>query len=653
MNRLRRSGSSIVAKLNLMNLLILLAVGGVVAVNFAVSLQVGDALNALIDHDLSRIIHNAELSRNLNKVFAETHLLLNTFTERKDILNTEGRRLLAIVQASVAARERDALHDALARFQRTLTALLDQCAVVIQISNRLQALEKEFEVTISALDNLVAYNIIARKIEDKDYELFALEQVAASLPDYRSLLLQIVTQLDNARQAYLSAIPVDDAFEEEIQPLLDDLSVGLLTITTAGDDLIAPGKKLLAAAREYRKEIAEFHQAMRKFQAQLRDLNDAQAQLVAEMKTVEDEITQTSERIRAGVAEKFRSSGDVTAFFSLVVLIILIGVGLYARRTIRPILHLTASAGAIADGNLDAPIPLEGGADEIGRLARSFARMRDVVRAEMAALAEKNAALQTEMAERGRAEDALRLLNDELEQRVSQRTADIEAVNKELKEFAHVVSHDLKAPLRGICQLAQWLRQDYAETLDQKGVEQFELLTNQAKRMEQLIDGVLRYSRAVHGSEREETVNMNALTAQVIEMLMPPPSISIRVTNELPAISGDPVRVAQVFQNLLSNAVKFMNKPEGKISIGCADSGAMWTFFVEDNGQGIEPQHYERIFRIFQTMTPSQSTESTGIGLAVVKKIVELYGGRVWVESAFGEGSRFSFTWPKCDGERT
>lgn len=653
MDRLRRSGSSIVAKLNLMNLLILLAVGGVVAVNLAVSHQVGDALNALIDHDLSRIIHNAELSRNLNNVFAETHLLLNTFTERKDVLNTEGRRLLAIVQASVAARERDALHDALTRFQRALTALLDQCAVIIYVSDRLQTVEKEFEDAITALDNLVAHHIIARKIEGKDYELFALEQVAASLPDYRSLLLQIVTQLDNVRQDYLSANLVEETHKQQIQALLDDLSVGLLTITTAGDEFALSDQQFLALIQQYRKEIAEFHQAMRKFQAQLRDLNDKQARLVAEMQTVEDDITQTSERIRAGVAEKFRSSGDVTAFFSLVVLMMLIGVGLYARRIIRPILRLTLSAGAIANGNLDAPIPLEGGADEIGRLARSFARMRDVIRAEMAALAEKNAALQTEMTERGRAEDALRLLNDELEQRVSQRTADIEAINKELKEFAHVVSHDLKAPLRGICQLAQWLRQDYAETLGAKGAEQVELLTNQAKRMEQLIDGILRYSKAVHGSEREGTVNLNALTAQVIDMLMPPPNISIRVADELPVISGDPVRVAQVFQNLLSNAVKFMDKPEGNISIGCADSGAMWTFSVEDNGPGIAPQHFERIFRIFQTMTPSKNTESTGIGLAVVKKIVELYGGRVWVESAFGEGSRFSFTWPKCAGERT
>ena len=240
MDRLRRSGSSIVAKLNLMNLLILLAVGGVVAVNLAVSHQVGDALNALIDHDLSRIIHNAELSRNLNTVFAETHLLLNTFTERKDVLNTEGRRLLAIVQASVAARERDALHDALTRFQRALTALLDQCAVIIYVSDRLQTVEKEFEDAITALDNLVAHHIIARKIEGKDYELFALEQVAASLPDYRSLLLQIVTQLDNVRQDYLSANLVEETHKQQIQALLDDLSVGLLTITTAGDEFALP-----------------------------------------------------------------------------------------------------------------------------------------------------------------------------------------------------------------------------------------------------------------------------------------------------------------------------------------------------------------------------------------------------------------------------
>ena len=252
-----------------------------------------------------------------------------------------------------------------------------------------------------------------------------------------------------------------------------------------------------------------------------------------------------------------------------------------------------------------------------------------------------------DITERKRVAEALRTLNDDLELRVKQRTAELEAANQELREFAYVVSHDLKAPLRGISQLAQWLQKDYAGVVGAEGQAQFDLLRGQTKRMNLLIDGILRYSRAVHGSEREETVDLNMLVPQVIEMLMPPAQLAIRVEPFLPVIYGDPVRITQVFQNLLSNAVKFMDKPAGAVTVGCEDAGAAWTFRVTDNGPGIDARHHERIFRIFQTHAPAQQTESTGIGLTVVKKIVELYGGRIWLESTPGQGSRFSFTWPK------
>ena len=646
MDFLRRSKSSIVAKLHLLILLILLSVAGTVTANLLVSHQVRNAVNALIDEDISRMIRNTELSRNLDAVFAETHLLLGSFIEQEEVLKREGQRLLAILQHSAVEHEKNAIHDALAQFQQTLTTLLDQCAVIIQITARLHSFEQELETSISQLDEMVMELTIERKLEGKDYELFSLEQIAASLPDYHSLLLQIAMQLDQARQDYLSAIPVPKTSELQTQLFLNDLTAGFMTIMTAGDEFQPSGTHLLAAVKAYGAEIAQFHGEMRRFQAQLRDLNDAQARVVDEMKMIEGEIEQTSVRIRGSVAEQLRSSGNVTIFFSIIVILALAVVGVYAFKSIRPILHLTTSAMAIANGELDANIDLEG-RDEIGRLAQSFAQMRDVVRAEMLALEEKNSALQQETTERKRAEDALRLLNDHLEHRVSQRTADLQAANTELQEFAYVVSHDLKAPLRGICHLAQWLREDYAEMLGEQGGEQLRLLVEQTKRMEQLIDGILRYSKAVHRSEHQDTVDSNALVAQVIDSLMPPPHISIQFANQLPVLYGDPVRLTQVFQNLLSNALKFMDKPEGRIAIGCEDSAEMWIFYVEDNGRGIESQHYERIFKIFQTLSPVENHESTGIGLTVVKKIVELYGGRIWVESTEGEGSRFYFTWPK------
>lgn len=248
---------------------------------------------------------------------------------------------------------------------------------------------------------------------------------------------------------------------------------------------------------------------------------------------------------------------------------------------------------------------------------------------------------------RKNAEEALRILNNELELRVRQRTAEIEAINKELQEFAYIVSHDLKAPLRGIHRLAQWLKEDFIGVLSEQGQEQLDLLIGRVKRLEGLIDGILHYSKVAHGSEHKESIDLNTLVPQIIDILAAPEHISIRIAHTLPIIPGDPIRVMQVFQNLLSNAVKFMDKPIGRITIAAEKADDMWTFRVQDNGLGIEQRDHERIFQIFQTNTPRDKNESTGIGLAVVKKIVGLYGGRVWVKSTPGQGSQFCFTWPE------
>jgi two-component system sensor kinase FixL len=252
-----------------------------------------------------------------------------------------------------------------------------------------------------------------------------------------------------------------------------------------------------------------------------------------------------------------------------------------------------------------------------------------------------------DITERRRAEEDIRILNRELEQRVHQRTAELEAVNQELNEFARTVSHDLKAPLRGINQLSQWLVKDYAEVFDAQGKEMVGLLSGRVKRMEQLINGILHYARIGRLEGRVEELNLTQLVNDIIDAIAPPEHIRITVEHELPIITGDRTRITQVFQNLFSNAIKFMNKPEGLIRLSCEDSGAFWRMSIRDNGPGIDPTYHDKIFHIFQTLEARDTTESTGIGLTLVKKIIEYYGGKVWVESEIGEGSTFSFTYPK------
>jgi PAS domain S-box-containing protein len=224
---------------------------------------------------------------------------------------------------------------------------------------------------------------------------------------------------------------------------------------------------------------------------------------------------------------------------------------------------------------------------------------------------------------------------------------ELEGANEELKNFAYVVSHDLKAPLRGIGSLADWLVADQAEKLDDEGREYLRLITQRVRRMDGLIDGILQYSRVGRIRETLVAVDLNQLLQEVIDLLAPPEHIAIIIASALPTIRGEKTRIQQVFQNLLSNAIKYMDKPKGEIRIECAPVGEEWEFSVSDNGPGIDVRHHKRIFQLFQTLAPRDKVESTGVGLALVKKIVEMYGGRIWLESKSGEGSTFFFTLPK------
>lgn len=224
---------------------------------------------------------------------------------------------------------------------------------------------------------------------------------------------------------------------------------------------------------------------------------------------------------------------------------------------------------------------------------------------------------------------------------------ELESVNDELQNFAYVVSHDLKAPLRAISTLANWISTDYSSKFDNEGQEQMKLLISRVKRMHNLIDGILEYSRVGRIKEERVDVDLNIVVREVIDIIAPPSNISIELDNDLPNIHFESIRISQVFQNLLSNAIKFMDKPEGEIHIGNTNKEEFWEFYLSDNGPGIEKKHFEKIFKIFQTLQPRDEFESTGIGLTLIKKIINMYGGEIWLDSEINNGTTFYFTIPK------
>jgi light-regulated signal transduction histidine kinase (bacteriophytochrome) len=223
----------------------------------------------------------------------------------------------------------------------------------------------------------------------------------------------------------------------------------------------------------------------------------------------------------------------------------------------------------------------------------------------------------------------------------------VAAINEELTHFAYVVSHDLKAPLRGIKMLTEWLCADCGDRLDDEARENFGLLQNRVERMHNLIEGVLQYSRVGRVTEDVVEVDLNTLLTGIIDAIAPPEHIAIRIDGRLPRIACEQTRITQVFQNLLTNAVKYMDKPVGDVVVTCSEDADAWTFSVSDNGPGIDEKYFDRIFKIFQTLAARDEFESTGVGLALVKRIVEQYSGRIWVVSEVGRGSTFFFTLPK------
>jgi len=277
---------------------------------------------------------------------------------------------------------------------------------------------------------------------------------------------------------------------------------------------------------------------------------------------------------------------------------------------------------------------------EMKRAEEVQTRSRDeldaLVKVRTAEILEVNRSLESEIGQRKKAEE-----------RQAQLLGELKEINEQLNQFAYVVSHDLKAPLRGISSLAEWITADYGDRLDEAGREQFRLLLGRAKRANALIDGILRYSRISRQHEEHVNVDVNQVVLDVCELLAPPSTIVLHIGPDLPTVMGEKTRLIQVFENLISNAVKHMGRPEGEIFVGCKELEDFWQFHVRDTGPGIAEKYFEKIFQIFQTLAARDDRESTGIGLAVVKKNVELFGGRIWVESTVGTGSTFYFTMPK------
>lgn len=234
----------------------------------------------------------------------------------------------------------------------------------------------------------------------------------------------------------------------------------------------------------------------------------------------------------------------------------------------------------------------------------------------------------------------------EIARELKMYTNELERKNKELDQFAYIVSHDLKAPLRGINNLTLWIEEDLEGKMDEGVKANLDLMRNRVNRMEGLINGILQYSRAGRLKTEIEHVVLDHLIDEITQNLAIPENFALDIQKNLPELDTERIALEQVLTNFISNAIKYNDNPKPTIAIRCLRKGKFLEFCIEDNGPGIAPEYHEKIFQIFQTLQARDKVESTGVGLAIVNKIVNDKGGSIFVDSDEGKGSRFYFTWP-------
>lgn len=278
-----------------------------------------------------------------------------------------------------------------------------------------------------------------------------------------------------------------------------------------------------------------------------------------------------------------------------------------AVRISRRIMKMVNMADAIAGGKYDTYME-DSGRDELSQLAASLNHMAKVLSENIGLLQRKN---------------------------------------KELDQFAHIVSHDMKAPLRGIDNVVSWIEEDHMHELSPKVKEYMGIIKSRIVRGENLIHGILSYSRVGQYEMDLEEVDLNILLQELRESLPLKPGLMLQIQNDMPVLFTHRVPLVQIFSNLINNAIKYHDKPNGFIKVYFSEDDDHFSFFVEDNGPGIAKNYHNKIFVIFQTLNGSDSFESTGVGLAIVKKILDDRRQQITLSSEPGMGSTFAFTWPK------
>jgi signal transduction histidine kinase len=415
-------------------------------------------------------------------------------------------------------------------------------------------------------------------------------------------------------QAYDSAAIENESIIKQLSTLLPDSSrqyhllYEIKQLNTRWlNDFATPLRNAKIKAEQSEKNLPRFNQLYREkmFISEESKINVSLQQKLRQLINLEYEQRDKRRDILNASVQQTK-----VISFTLTTVSIILGfsvVSFLAYRISIRILTMVNMADSIAAGNYTVHTEEEG-KDELSRLAQSLNHMARVL---------------------------------------SKNFNELKQKNRELDQFAHIVSHDLKAPLRGIDNVISWIEEDHYSELTPKIAEYLELIKGRARRGENLIQGLLEYARIGKESPQKEKVQVSDLISEILENYTLKPGFTVEVSPLLPTLFTEKVLLYQVFSNLIGNAIKHNDKKEGWVRIYCKDMINYYEFYIEDNGPGISKNYHDKIFLIFQTLKERDSFESTGVGLAIVKKILDSRNEKISIISDKGEGALFYFTWKK------
>ena len=429
----------------------------------------------------------------------------------------------------------------------------------------------------------------------------------------RALRGYLLTGEEALLQSYDSAILENDLLVYELYELIPDTSVQeekLQSIQTLYTDWLDNFAKPLRNAKAYADSLDSYTAFNKYYRAQLssgeeENINNDLQQQFREL--IGHEYNNREMR-RIILAESERKTKNIS--FTLTGLSIITGfvIAIFLARHISSrIIKMVKMANSIAAGNYTVQVNDKRN-DELSKLSSSLNHMSQMLSENISLLKRKN---------------------------------------QELDQFAHIVSHDLKAPLRGIDNVLNWIEEDHGSEVPPKVAEYLQLIKGRLNRSENLIQGILSYARIGKEVEMHEEIDVKAMISELLENLPTKPGLKISLSEKLPHVYTERIPLMQVFSNLISNAIKYHDKPQGQIKIYSEDKGSHYLFHVADDGPGIEKTYHKKIFVIFQTLEERDSFESTGVGLAIVKKVLDDRKEQINIYSEPGKGATFSFTWSK------